>query len=147
MRKLTALTSPVAVATLLLAGSAIPAHAGSYWNKQAKCQASDPDGRRIPTRLGNGELGWNHFSGKHNIKKCALVTIPLRDKVDKVDGANLQYWGWASHRAHGRVKIVVKARYARKTTDGRYDAGRGQVIGVITAYCNGMRKCPNWVNE
>ncbi|GHH28285.1 hypothetical protein [Streptomyces rubradiris] len=146
MRKLTAFTSPVAVAALFLSGAAFPAHAGPYWNKHIKCEATDPDGRRIPTRLGNGVLGWTHFSGKHNIKKCALVTIPLRDKVDKVDGHNLLYWGWASDRAHGRVKIIVKARYARRTDDRRYDAGERQVIGVITAYCKGMRKCPNWVN-
>ncbi len=44
-----------------------------------------------PLVWATAELGWNHFSGKHNIKKCALVTIPLRDKVDQVDGANLQY--------------------------------------------------------
>ncbi|CAL9286116.1 hypothetical protein [Streptomyces sp. SudanB182_2057] len=84
MRKLTAFTSTVAVAALFLSGAAFPAHAGPYWNQRIKCEATDPDGRRIPTRLGNGVLGWNHFSGKHNIKKCALVNIPLRDKVDKV---------------------------------------------------------------
>ncbi|MGC5343190.1 hypothetical protein [Streptomyces sp. DT171] len=147
MKKITGLMSPVALAAMLLVGFATPAHAGPYWNKHVKCNATDPDGRRIPTRTGNGELGWNHFSGKHNIKKCALVDIPLGSNADKVDGSNIQYWGWASNRAHGRVKLVVKARYARKTDDGRYDAGRGSVIGVITAYCNGMQKCPDWVNE
>lgn len=147
MKKITALMSPVAVATMLLVGFAAPAHAGPYWNKRVKCEATDPDGRRIPTRVGNGELGWDHSSGKHNIKKCALVNIPPEGNVDKVDGANIQYWGYASNRAYGRVKLVVKARYARKTADGRYDAGQGKVIGVITAYCNGMQKCPNWVNE
>ncbi|UQW99364.1 hypothetical protein [Streptomyces sp. RerS4] len=147
MKKIATLMSPLAAATVLLAGFATPAHAGPYWNKTVKCNATDPDGRKIPTRVGNGELGWNHFSGAHNIRKCALVNIPLQGNVDKVDGANIQYWGWASNRAHGRVKIVVKVRYARKTVDKRYDAGPGNVIGVITAYCNGMTKCPGWVNE
>ncbi|MFD4999717.1 hypothetical protein [Streptomyces buecherae] len=147
MRHITELALPVAVTTTLLIGFAAPAHAGPYWNKNAKCSATDPDGRTIPTRVGNGELGWNHFSGKHNIKKCALVDVPLQGNVDKKNGADMQYWGWVSNRAHGRVKVVVKARYARKTADGRYDAGPGQVVGVITAYCNGMRKCPHWVNE
>ncbi|MCX5343588.1 hypothetical protein [Streptomyces atratus] len=147
MRKITAFAPPVAMATVLLVGLATPAHAGPWWNKSIKCKATDPDGRHIPTRIGNGELGWNHFSGKHNIKKCAIVNIPLSGKVDKKDGANLQYWGYASNRQYGRVKIIVKVRYARKTDDGRYDAGAGQVAGVITAYCNGMRKCPKWVNE
>jgi hypothetical protein len=139
--------SSVVVTVTLLVGFSTPAHAGPYWNKHVKCRATDPDGRRIPTRTGNGELGWNHFSGKHNIRKCALVTVPLGGNVDKVEGADVQYWGWASNRAYGRVKLVVKARYARKTADRRYDAGSGNVIGVITAYCSGMRKCPDWVNE
>ncbi|WEV26208.1 hypothetical protein OYE22_14110 [Streptomyces sp. 71268] len=147
MKHITELALPVGVATTLLIGFAAPAHAGPYWNKSTKCSATDPDGRTIPTRVGNGELGWNHFSGKHNIKKCALVDVPLQGDVDKKNGADLQYWGWVSNRAYGRVKVVVKARYARKTADGRYDAGPGQVVGVITAYCNGMQKCPHWVNE
>ncbi len=45
------------------------------------------------------------------------------------------------------MTIIVVARYARKTSDRRYDASVGQKIGVITAYCKGMNKCPNWVNE
>ncbi|BAU88050.1 hypothetical protein SLA_7184 [Streptomyces laurentii] len=138
---------PVAAATMLLVGLTAPAHAGPYWSKQIKCSSTDPDGRQIPTRVGNGELGWNHFSGKHNIKKCALLNVPIQGEIDKRNGADIQYWGWASNRAHGRVKIIVKARDARKTADGRYDAGRGETVGVITAYCGGMNKCPNWVNE
>ncbi|MEV0091433.1 hypothetical protein [Streptomyces sp. NPDC050738] len=147
MKKITAVMAPVAAATMLLLGFAAPAEAGPYWNKSVKCNATDPDGRHVPTRVGNGELGWNHFSGKHNIKKCAIANIPIQGNVDSVHGANIQYWGWASNRAYGRVKLIVKVRYARKTDDGRYDAGRGNVVGVITAYCNGMQKCPNWVNE
>ncbi|MEN8649572.1 hypothetical protein ABCR94_02690 [Streptomyces sp. 21So2-11] len=45
------------------------------------------------------------------------------------------------------MTIIVKARFARKADDGKYDVSQGQVVGVITAYCKGMRKCPNWVNE
>ncbi|MFF8787030.1 hypothetical protein [Streptomyces sp. NPDC015125] len=50
----------------------------------------------MPTLVGNAELGWNHFTGRHNIRKCDLVHIK---------------------------------------------------IGVITACCKGMQKCPNWVNQ
>ncbi|MFJ3505048.1 hypothetical protein [Streptomyces sp. NPDC090135] len=74
---------------------------------------ADPDGRKILTRVGNGELGWNHFSGKHNIKKHALVDILLQGNVDRVSGADTQYWRWATNRAYGRVKLIVKVRYAQ----------------------------------
>ncbi|MER6311234.1 hypothetical protein ACWCXK_33115 [Streptomyces sp. NPDC001739] len=147
MKKVAAFMSPLAAATILVAGAAAPASAAPWWNKKERCSSVDPDGREIPTRIGNAELGWNHFSGRHNIRKCDIVNIPLGGKVDKVDGANLEYYGYATNRAHGTVKIVVKARYARKTDDGRYDAGSGKKIGVITAYCKGMQKCPNWVNQ
>lgn len=45
-----------------------------------------------------------------------------------------------------QVKFTVVVQYTRKTTDGRYDAGRGQKIGVITAYCHNQpgNKCPAW---
>ncbi|MEE1801914.1 hypothetical protein PUR57_25040 [Streptomyces sp. JV176] len=45
------------------------------------------------------------------------------------------------------VNIVVIVQYTRRTADGEYDAGKGKRIGVITAYCKGMNKCPNWINE
>jgi hypothetical protein len=62
------------------------------------------------------------------------------------DGGRLEYWG---HVVNGgrQVKIIVIAQYTRKTPDGDYDSGPGQKIGVITAYCKGMRKCPDWVYE
>ncbi|GAA2297184.1 hypothetical protein OHT20_18565 [Streptomyces caniferus] len=147
MKKITGIISPIAAATLLLAGAAAPASAAPWLNKKVKCTAVDPDGREIPTLIGNAELGWNHFTGRHNIRKCDLLNIPMGSPVDKKSGANLEYWGYATNREHGTVKIVVKARYARKTDDGRYDAGSGKKIGVITAYCKGMQKCPNWVNQ
>ncbi|MGW9452430.1 hypothetical protein [Streptomyces sp. NPDC055632] len=147
MKPITALVPPVAVAATLLLGFVAPVHAAPYWNKSIKCSAADPDGRKILTRVDNGELGWNHLSGKHNIKKYALVDILLQGNVDRVSGADIQYWGRATNRAYGLVKLIVKVRYTRKTAHGRYDAVPGPVVGVITAYCNGMQKCPHWVNE
>ncbi|MFD8690191.1 hypothetical protein [Streptomyces sp. NPDC059651] len=47
----------------------------------------------------------------------------------------------------GQVRIVVIVQYARRTADGEYDAGRCREIGVITAYCKGMNRCPDWINE
>lgn len=73
-------------------------------------------------------------------------TGPSTEKPDKVSGTRLEYWGYAINGGR-QVKIIVIAQYAQKTADGRYDAGRGQKIGVITAYCKGMNKCPDWVNE
>ncbi|MEV0037966.1 hypothetical protein [Streptomyces sp. NPDC050804] len=146
MKMITALTAATVTAATLLTGPATPAYAAPYWNKNGKCKQTDPEGRVIPTRVGNHELGWNHFSGKHNIRKCAIVNAALAGKVDKKNGARLEYWGYALSSGR-QVKIIVIAQYARRTSDGRYDAGAGQKIGVITAYCKGTNKCPNWINE
>ncbi|GLF97221.1 hypothetical protein [Streptomyces yaizuensis] len=133
---------------MVILASSSSAHAAPppQWNKNKKCQQEDLEGRVVLTRHGNGELGWRHFSGRHNIKKCRVVNGPINGKPDKVTGARLEYWGYAINGSR-QVKIVVIAQHSRKTADGRYDAGRGQKIGVITAYCKGMNRCPDWVNE
>ncbi|OEJ21779.1 hypothetical protein AR457_40810 [Streptomyces agglomeratus] len=149
MKRIASLAAVTLGIASVLIGPAAAAHAAvPYWNKAEKCKQEDWQGRDIPTRVGNHELGWNHFSGKHNIKKCRVVNGPINGRPDVVRGARLEYWGYAINGSR-QVKIVVIAQYARKTADGRYDAGRGKKIGVITAYCANVprNKCPNWVNQ
>ncbi|MDQ0904472.1 hypothetical protein QFZ22_000457 [Streptomyces canus] len=116
------------------------------------CTSTDADGRKIVTRYGNSELGWNHFTHRHNIKKCAILNAALKDKVDRNDGhGRLEYDGVAIRTggSPAQVKFVVIVQYTRKTKDGRYDAGRGQKIGVINAFCRNQpnNKCPAWMNQ
>ncbi|WP_229866723.1 hypothetical protein [Streptomyces gelaticus] len=146
MIALNRLAAAVAATAVLLCGPAAPALAAPHWNKNIECKQTDPDGRVIPTRIGNHALGWSHFSGKHNIRKCKVVDAAIAGKVDKKTGGRLEYWGNAL-RGRSVLKIVVVVQYTRKTSDGRYNAGAGQKMGVITAYCKGMNKCPNWLNE
>ncbi|MCP9956330.1 hypothetical protein [Streptomyces sudanensis] len=127
-------------------GPAPTAYADPYWNKSKKCEQKGGDGRVVPTRFGDGELGWNHFSGKHGIKKCKVVNGPLDGKPDKVSGARLEYRGHAVNGGR-QVKIAVVVQCAQRTADRRYSAGTGQKIGVVTAYCRGVSTCPNRVNE
>ncbi|MGW1230352.1 hypothetical protein [Streptomyces sp. NPDC002530] len=145
MKMIRALTA-AAVAAAVLAGPAPEASAQPYWNKKVKCEQTDPEGRVIPTRHGNGDLGWNHFSGKHNIRKCRIIDGALAGKVDKKSGGRLEYYGVARNGTR-LAKIVVIVQYARRTADGEYDAGKGKKIGVITAYCKGVNKCPDWINQ
>lgn len=145
MKMIKSLTAVVASACL----AATPlgeASAAPHWNKSVKCEETDPEGRVIPTRYGNADLGWNHFSGKHNIKKCRVVDAALAGKVDRKNGGRVEYYGVARNQTK-LVEIVVIVQYARRTADGEYDAGRGKKIGVITAYCKGMNRCPDWINE
>jgi hypothetical protein len=144
MKTIKAVTAALSTVVLLCAPVA-PASAERYWNKKVKCEETDADGRVIPTRYGNGDLGWNHFSGKHNIKNCRVVDAALSGKVDAKDGGRLEYLGVALKDGK-QVTIEVIVQYTRRTADGEYDAGKGNKIGVITAYCKGMNKCPDWIN-
>ncbi|MEU5902279.1 hypothetical protein [Streptomyces venezuelae] len=148
MKKIVTLATASLAASALLAGLATPVHAAPDWNKRIRCKQKDWEGRVIPTRYGNSEFGWNHFTHRHNIKKCAVVEGPLNGKPDGRNGARLEYHGVAINGTR-QVKIVVIVQWARKTKDDRYDAGRGQKIGVINAFCKNQNhnKCPNWVNQ
>ncbi|MEU1375952.1 hypothetical protein ABZ442_20160 [Streptomyces triculaminicus] len=136
-------------ATALFIGTATPVQAAPAWDKSVKCEQQDAEGYNIPTRVGNSELGWRHFSGNHNIKQCKVVNIALKNYPVGRDGSRRTYEGFVIGK-EGHIKVTVIVQYARKTSDGRYDAGRGQRIGVITAYCEGgdsRNKCPAWVNK
>lgn len=91
----------------------------------------------------------HHFTGRHNTKKCSTLSTALNDHVDRDDHhGHLEYDGVVVETGPRprQVKFTVIVQYTRKTTDGRYDAGRGQRIGVITAYCHNRlgNKCPAW---
>jgi len=157
VRKIIAAATTVLSAAVLLSGTATPAQAlrpaqPHPWDHRVHCTSTDDDGRKIVTRFGNADFGWNHFTHRHNIKKCAILNAALKDKVDRNDGhGRLEYDGVAI-RTGGRpaqVKFVVIVQYTRKTKDGKYDAGRGEKIGVINAFCRNQpnNKCPAWMNQ
>ncbi|MFJ5105427.1 hypothetical protein [Streptomyces sp. NPDC088554] len=133
MKGITTGAATTAAATALLASSlTTPAHATPVWDKTVTCKQKDWDDRVIHTRVGNSKLGWNHFSGPHNIKKCKIVNGAIDGKPDKKNGARLEYWAYAWNGS-SRMQVIVIVQYTRKTADGDYNAGSGQKIGVITA--------------
>ncbi|MEV4973952.1 hypothetical protein [Streptomyces scopuliridis] len=154
MKKIIAMSAAALTTATLLSGAAPSAQAvsGPAWNKTVHCESTDRDGRHIVTRIGNAHLGWNHFTHRHNIRKCKILNAALKDKVDRDDHhGRLEYDGVAV-RTGGRpaqVRFTVIVQYSRKTKDGEYDAGRGQKIGVVNAFCRNQphNKCPAWMNQ
>ncbi|WP_431043080.1 hypothetical protein ACQUSR_15095 [Streptomyces sp. P1-3] len=159
MRKFTALAATALTTATLLSGTAPTAQARpgpdrpAVWDKRVRCQETDPEGRKIVTRYGNSwDLGWHHFTSRHNIRKCGILSAAIRGKVDHDDhNGRLEYDGVAIRTGPrpAQVKFVVIVQYARYTKDRRYDAGRGQKIGVVNAFCKNQphNKCPAWMNE
>ncbi|WP_326575738.1 hypothetical protein OG889_09950 [Streptomyces sp. NBC_00481] len=155
MKRTATLACAVLTTTTLLSGSAqaMPAPVKpNPWDKRVHCTATDPDGRKIVTRMGNSAFGWKHFTYRHNIRVCKILTAAIKGKVDHNDHhGRLEYDGVAirtgSRPQQVRFKVIVQ--YSRYTKDKKYDAGKGQKIGVINAYCRNQpnNKCPAWMNK
>ncbi|MFC8965500.1 hypothetical protein [Streptomyces sp. NPDC057094] len=158
MKKITALAATALTTATLLSGLTPSAQARPGpvvphpWDKRVHCNATDPDGRHIVTRFGTSGFGWNHFTNRHNIHKCSTLAAAIHGNVDRNDHhGRLEYDGVAFETGVPRprqVKFTVIVQYTRKTKDGLYDAGRGQKIGVINAFCHNQRnnKCPAWMH-
>jgi hypothetical protein len=113
----------------------MPAHAlralpavDDEW-KEVKFTVTDPDGRKIPTRVGNSHFGWRHFFSRHNIKKYAALQAAYGDKADKVNGHHLEYIAVVIYS--GRVAATVRGR--QKTGSGRSPARRRSAPSPHTA--------------
>ncbi|MEV6734568.1 hypothetical protein [Streptomyces sp. NPDC051364] len=127
-----------------------PAKTAKYWNASIKCKASNPEFGVIPTRIGNGDLGWNHFTTRHNIRTCKPIEAALRGKVDKKDGARQEYLAEVvNERLRKRVEVVVIVQNGSRTRDQLYAVAPGEKIGVINAFCVNQprNRCPDWINE
>jgi hypothetical protein len=120
----------------------------SHWSV-FKFSAEDSDGRTIPTREGNREFGWKHFSGPHNITSSKPVKTLLGGHPERKQGHKLTYGGVLVDRFDQvirRMEVIVQ--YHWKTKDGRFKlADHSHKIGVITAYCKGVNRCPDAVNR
>ncbi|MCS0634582.1 hypothetical protein NX801_02665 [Streptomyces sp. LP05-1] len=154
MRKFTGLGVTALTVTTFLFSTAPVAQAVSAatWNKTVRCESTDPEGRHIVTRYGDAHLGWNHFTHRHNIRVCKIVNAAVGGKVDRGDHhGRLEYDGVAV-KTGGKpeqARFIVIVQYSRYTKDKKYDAGRGQTIGVVNAFCRNQpnNKCPAWMNQ
>ncbi len=111
---------------------------------------SDLRGVSTPVRIGNeADLGWEHYAGRHNLTSRTPIHAAFQThKPDKDLGARQEYISYAVDprgKIHITIRVIVQA--ATRTDDRRYTTGDGKNIGVITAYCEGYDRCPDWVNK
>jgi uncharacterized lipoprotein YbaY len=110
----------------------------------------DLRGVGTPTRLGNSSLGYNHFAKPHNLYTHKPITASFQTHKPDVDsGAHVEYIAWAVNTSDGSIKAQVRVvvQAATRTDDGKWQTNDGKNIGVITAYCQGVTLCPNWINS
>ncbi|MEV7581234.1 hypothetical protein [Streptomyces erythrochromogenes] len=125
-----------------------------------KFTSTDRRGKVVPTRVGNSELGWKHFSGPHNITNPDVVKKIIggtsnpttsKDQPHRLvyDGALVARGGLLDPpRKIADIRIIVQHHW--RTADNRYAlSDRNAKIGVITAYCRSVprNRCPDKVNQ
>ncbi|MFE0254395.1 hypothetical protein [Streptomyces sp. NPDC059010] len=127
----------------------VAGEAGSHWSV-VKFTAHDKDGRYIPTRQGNREFGWAHFSGPHNIHNEKVIKAAVNEHPEDGSTKTRKVYGAVLYDNLGiilaRVKVI--AQYHWETSDKKYKlADHDDKIGVITAFCQGANKCPDALNR
>ncbi|MFD5542280.1 hypothetical protein ACFWIJ_31790 [Streptomyces sp. NPDC127079] len=123
--------------------------ASDHWSV-VKFVAHDKDGRYIPTRQGNRSFGWVHFSGPHNIHSEKVIKAAVNEHPERGSTKTRKVYGAVLYDTLGIIlaKVKVIAQYHWETSDHKYKlADTDDKIGVITAFCQGVNKCPDALNR
>ncbi|MEV0179329.1 hypothetical protein AB0I54_08495 [Streptomyces sp. NPDC050625] len=131
------------------AGVAAGEAAGSHWSV-VKFVGHDADGRYIPTRQGNRDFGWVHFSGPHNIHNEKVIKVAVSEHPERGSTRTRKWYGAVLYDRIGIIvaRVRVLAQYHWETSDHKYKlADRDDKIGVITAFCQGHNRCPDALNR
>lgn len=128
-----------------------PPGPAAHWY-DIELDASDLAGRHVPTRLGDGNLGFLHYASAHELYALEPLYAALQTHTpDVVNGNHLEYVAYLTDPSTARVYATVRlvAQYATTTADGVYTTPDGAPIGTITAYCDGTpgNVCPRSVDQ
>ncbi|MGA5301773.1 hypothetical protein ACPCHT_17725 [Nucisporomicrobium flavum] len=110
---------------------------------------SDLKRNKVFIRYGNSALGYHHFASKHNLRNRVVFEHLMATKPTDAAGARLEYTIYVADPSNGNIaeKIFIVSQQATRTDDNKWKTPDGGYIGVITAYCKGKTKCPEFVNK
>lgn len=148
--RLSALIVVLLTAFGTVAFSAGAAHAANWSDILA--EATDTDKVNIPIRVGNADLGFEHYAQNHNLTRYYVIQHAIRSAKPKTSGARVEYLVEYKHakskgNVDDRVTLHIIAQAATRTDDGKYKTPDNKNIGVITAYCEGRDRCPDWLRD
>ncbi|MFE1440029.1 hypothetical protein [Streptomyces sp. NPDC058739] len=94
-------------------------------------------------------FGWNKVKKKHNITKYSAVEYvaksPNRDRVGNTTTYHMTGYAGKYECRNGVCRLVKQYKMILSVNEKvQYD---GQDKGVITMYCVGTVRCPNWVSK
>lgn len=129
-----------------------PAQPGPAWNQAVRWTFIDRDGFDAPVREGNAELGYVHYSGRHNLFSDRPIAAAVQDQlpVQPPEGARREYQSILTDQfgtQYARIRVINWDNFV--TNDGRYVANDGRPIGTISAFCENVpnNRCPDEVNQ
>ncbi|WP_157270458.1 hypothetical protein [Paraoerskovia marina] len=111
---------------------------------------SDSKGRALAMRWGSSSWGWLKVNNKHNLTTAAVRTTTKYPKERKVESASSIRYRTPVHRVEcklwGLSCKVVETKTVRVVANPT-KLSDGKAKGIITAYCEGVTWCPNWVKN
>ena len=101
----------------------------------------------ISIRHGTADFGYQHYAGPHNLTSQKAISAAYRSRPFVTQGAHYEYLGYLTFGDTLIAQIHTIAQLATSTDDRKFTTPDGKYIGTITAYCEGVTRCPDIVNS
>lgn len=106
----------------------------------------DEDGVEVPVRNGDQTLGHAKACWKHNFCSLRAIALTIQGRQNKQppEGPRVVY---VAHAVGGGFDLRLRVVVDTSTFTRRGTPPDGRPAGVITAYCEGMERCPDELNR
>lgn len=106
----------------------------------------DEQGVEVPIRNGDATLGFAKACAKHNFCSVSAMELAIRGSGNKQppEGPRVVY---RAHAVGDGYDFVLRLVADTSTFSVRGAPPDGRPIGMVTAYCEGMLRCPDALNQ
>ncbi|MCD2186635.1 hypothetical protein [Actinomycetospora soli] len=106
----------------------------------------DEDGIEVPVRNGDQTLGHAKACWKHNFCSLRAIALTIQGRQNKQppEGPRVVY---VAHAVGGGFDLRLRVVVDTSTFTRRGTPPDGRPTGVVTAYCEGMERCPDELNR
>jgi hypothetical protein len=106
----------------------------------------DEQGIEVPVRNGDQTLGHAKACWKHNFCSLRAIALTIQGRQNKQppEGPRVVY---VAHAVGGGFDLRLRVVVDTSTFTRRGTPPDGRPAGVITAYCEGMERCPDELNR